>query len=67
MSTLKYNSQSGNYEAVLEDGSLLIVNSDVYAEQEQAGVDSRELEQSSTWENCLDGEQVRIEIKSNGK
>jgi hypothetical protein len=67
MTIMQYNNKTGNYEAVLADGSLLIVDSDVYAEQEQAGVDPRELEQSSTWENCLDGERVRIEAKKNDR
>ncbi len=64
MATMQFNSQSGKYEAILGDGSKLVVDSDVYAEQSQAGVDPRELESSATWENCQDGETVFIEKPS---
>ena len=60
---MKFNSQSGNYEAELENGSKLIVDADAYAEQLKQGVPEKELKSSVLWENCVDGESVRIEPK----
>ena len=57
---MQYNSNTGNYEATLADGNKIVVDGDVYAEQLQSGVDPQELEQSSTWEACVDGDAVKI-------
>lgn len=57
---MQYNSNTGNYEATLDNGNKIVVDGDVYAEELQKGVDPSELEQSATWEACVDGEHVMI-------
>ena len=60
---LQYNSRTGNYQVELSDGSLLIVEGDEYAEAEQEGVSEADLSDWTVWENCVNGESIRVESK----
>ncbi len=57
---MEFNSRDGNYHGRLPDGREIIVDSDVFAEQEQAGVSEQDLSSPLVWENNQDGESIRI-------
>ena len=56
---MQYDNRDGNYHGFIGNTEI-IVDGDVYAEQEQAGVSEKELQSPLTWENNADGESVRI-------
>jgi hypothetical protein len=60
LSGMTYDSRDGKYYGYLSDGTLIAVDGDVYAEQEQAGLSEAELTSPATWENYQDGERVYI-------
>jgi hypothetical protein len=56
---LQYNSLTGNYEAPVEGGTL-IVEGDTFSES-YPGEAPEEAYSPVTWLNCVDGEAVRVE------
>lgn len=60
--TLQFNSNTGNYEAEVEEGTL-VVEGDTFSETYPG--DELEVHpeaySANTWLNCVDGEAVRIE------
>ncbi len=57
---MEFDSRDGNYHGRLPDGTEIVVDGDVYAEQEQQGVPEQDLSSPLVWENNADGESVRI-------
>ncbi len=57
---MQYDSRDGNYHGTLPDGREIVVDGDVYAEQEQAGLSPEDLQSPLIWENVVDDESVRI-------
>ncbi len=60
VSKMKFDSKDGNYHGMLPDGTEIIVDGDVYTEQEQAGLSASDLASPLVWENSADGVDVRI-------
>ena len=57
---MQYDSRDGNYHGTLPDGREIIVDGDVFAEQEQEGISEGDLQDPLVWENNADGEAIRI-------
>lgn len=55
-----YDSRRDEYIGRTAQNMEIHVSADVWAEQEQEGVSIEELQLPSTWENCLDDEQVYL-------
>ena len=65
LQTMTYDFQSHTYRGQLPNGDTVIVDADVYAEaMRDADVDEskqRDVQSPLVWENCADGESVRVE------
>ncbi len=57
---MKFDSRDGNYHGTLPDGTEIVVDGDVYAEEAKRGVSEQDLNSPLVWENNTDGESVRI-------
>lgn len=48
---MEFNSQDGNYHGTLPNGDEIVVDGDLYAEEEQKGVPVEHLESPLEWES----------------
>ena len=57
---MEFDSRDGNYHGTLPDGTEIVVDGDVYAEEAKRGISEQDLSSPLVWENNADGESVRI-------
>lgn len=57
---MEFDSRDGNFHGFLPNGVEIVVDGDLYAEQQAVGLSQDDLESPLIWENCADGESIRV-------
>jgi len=57
---MQFDSRSDSYIGELPNGDKVVVDADVFAEEQKQGVSEQDLHSPLVWENNADNESVRI-------